>query len=357
MKYIFSLLLLALLAPDSLPAQCWQSVSAGGGHSLAVHADGTLWAWGYNLYGQLGDSTNADKSTPVQIGTATDWQSVTAGDGHSLALKTDGTVDDQNTPVQIGTAADWQSVAAGSFHSLAVKTDGTLWAWGSNSDGQLGDGTEDDKNSPVQIGTALDWQTVTAGFDYSLALKTDGNLQAWGWNFSGQLGDGTNVSKNSPAAVTCPILPGDACPDAIDIGALFGQPLNQPQTSGLWDNTFYTSDGDPAAGYDCFDDYDGPSLEATLWFSFTGDGGAYRISTGACGAANYIDYGQTQMAVYSGDCANPTPVACNDDLNWLLSLYQASLELTTTPGLPYLVMIDAWAASGAHTPRANSASR
>jgi alpha-tubulin suppressor-like RCC1 family protein len=85
-------------------AQCWQSMTAGDGYSLAIKTNGTLWAWGGNSIGQLGDGTDIDK----------------------------------NSPVQISTASNWQSVAASEEHTLAIKTDGTLWAWGANSFGQLG---------------------------------------------------------------------------------------------------------------------------------------------------------------------------------------------------------------------------
>ena len=203
-----------------------QMVVTGSNYTVVLKTDGTLWAWGYNYYGQLGDGTNGsgtNKNTPVQVGTANDWISVTAGDHHTLAIKTDGTLwawgansngqlgdgtnADKNTPVQVGTANDWASVSADGYHTIAIKTDGTLWAWGYNDYGQLGDGTNGsgtNKNTPVQIGTDNDWSSVSAGNLFTSAIKTDGTLWAWGANSNGQLGDGTNGSgtnKNTPVQV------------------------------------------------------------------------------------------------------------------------------------------------------------
>ena len=151
-KTTFTFLLSFLLLSPAIHSQCWKVVTAGDYHTLAIKPDGTLWAWGGNGNGQLGDGTNISKCSPVQIGSASDWETIVAGD----------------------------------YHALAIKTDGSLWAWGDNSYGQLGDDTQENKNSPVQIGTATDWKSVVAGSLHSLAIKTDGTLWAWGWNGTGQ---------------------------------------------------------------------------------------------------------------------------------------------------------------------------
>lgn len=202
-------------------AQCWQTVSSGSDHTLALKTDGTLWAWGDNGSGELGDGTTVDKTMPVQIGTANDWQKISAGHNFSLAIKTDGTLwawgfnswgqlgnganTRQISPVKIGTATDWQSISASGGttggHSIALKTNGTLWAWGRNSQGQLGDNTLVDKNQPIQIGVDTDWRLIATGGNHSLAIKTTGALWAWGWNGTHQLGDGTNVNKLVPTQV------------------------------------------------------------------------------------------------------------------------------------------------------------
>jgi len=195
----------------------FRQVAAGGYHTVGVKTDGTLWSWGNNSWGQLGDGTTSNKSTPVQVGTASDWQLVVAGYGHTIATKTDGTLwawggnsyyqlgdgtaENKSNPVQVGTGSDWQSVVAGEFHTMAIKTDGTLWAWGNNSSGQLGDGTTTSKSSPLQIGTATNWQSVAARYRHTVAVKTDGTLWVWGDNYRGQLGDGTEVDKYSPVQI------------------------------------------------------------------------------------------------------------------------------------------------------------
>jgi alpha-tubulin suppressor-like RCC1 family protein len=199
----------------------WASITAGNnGHTLAIKTDGTLWAWGYNVYGQLGDGTSVNKNAPIQIGSATDWSIISAGISHTLSIKTDGTLwawgynyqgqlgdgtnVDKNAPIQIGSATDWSTISAGGYQTLSIKTDGTLWAWGRNSSGQLGDGTNVNKNAPIQIGSATDWSIISAGISHTLSIKTDGTLWAWGRNLSGELGDGTNVNKNIPTVIDCP---------------------------------------------------------------------------------------------------------------------------------------------------------
>jgi alpha-tubulin suppressor-like RCC1 family protein len=196
----------------------WVSITGGYSHSLGAKADGTLWAWGYNANGQLGDGTLLPKNTPVLVGTDNKWLSLSAGGTHTLGLKSNGTIwawgdnssgqlGDATTvtgrtfPVQTGTDTKWISIAAGGSHSLGLKSDGTLWAWGNNSNGQLGDLTLLAKNSPVQVGTDNKWVSIAAGGSHSLGLKSDGTLWSWGNNVNGQLGDASILQKTSPVQV------------------------------------------------------------------------------------------------------------------------------------------------------------
>ena len=175
-------------------------ISAGFSHSLAIKTDNTLWAWGNNEKGQLGDGTTDEKRTPTKImdGVA----QVSAGwYDHSLAVKTDGslwvwggnnkgrlgdgTTTNRTTPVMIMESVTY--VTAGGNHSLAIKTDSTLWAWGENNPGMLGDGTLDDKLSPVMVMDSVVY--ASAGCDHSLAIKSDSTLWIWGSNYYGQLGN------------------------------------------------------------------------------------------------------------------------------------------------------------------------
>ncbi len=199
----------------------WKSGAITDQNSFAIKTDGTLWAWGDNYYYQLGigDDWN-DKWSPTQVGTDTDWKAVSARYRHVLAIKTDGTLytwgDNEygqlgngdsgkykqvKAPARIGTDSDWASVYAGSYHSFALKTDDTLWAWGLNG-GTLGDGTTDLKSTPTMIGADTDWAFIATQHDITFAIKNDGSLWAWGENMWGQIGDGTTDDKLMPTRIS-----------------------------------------------------------------------------------------------------------------------------------------------------------
>jgi alpha-tubulin suppressor-like RCC1 family protein len=201
----------------------WESITAGDQCTFGIKTDRTLWSWGSNTDGSLGiGGSSSYKTSPTQVGTATNWKSISIEYEHCVAIKTDGTLwawgwnywgqlgdettSNRNTPMQIGTATNWSSAVAGFSHTIAIKTDGTLWAWGLNNKGQLGDGTNINKNIPTQIKTESNWKSVTAGIYHTLATKTDGTLWAWGDNQYGQLGDGTNINKSTPTKISCTAL-------------------------------------------------------------------------------------------------------------------------------------------------------
>ena len=206
----------ALTLP-TLGSQAKPAFAAGEYHSLAVMGDGSLWAWGWNGYGQRGDGGGTEQVSPIRIGTDTDWASVAASRYHSLALKSDGslwawgdngygtlgdgTTTIRYTPIRVGTDTDWVAISAGSTHSLGLKSDGSLWAWGGNAYGQLGDGGSANRLVPTRIGTGNDWVAVSAGGYHSLALKSDGSLWAWGYNDNGQLGDGGTTNRLVPTHI------------------------------------------------------------------------------------------------------------------------------------------------------------
>lgn len=199
-------------------AQCWQSISAGVAHSVGIRTGGTLWTWGRNNSGQLGDGTSVgSRSTPTQIGTASDWQYISCGASHTIALKSNGTLwawganasgqlgngnySNSNVPVQIGSDTDWAMISAGDEFSLALKTNGSLWGWGRNDNSQLGDGTIVSKNLPIQIGNQTNWEHISAGATHCLAIKTNGTLYGWGVNSLGQLGNGSTANETSPVKI------------------------------------------------------------------------------------------------------------------------------------------------------------
>jgi alpha-tubulin suppressor-like RCC1 family protein len=201
----------------------WRQVSCGGSYTAAIKTDGTLWTCGYNMFGQIGDSTLIDKSSPVYItGGVTSWKQVACGNVHTAAIKTDGTLwtfglnnhgqigdgtlIDKSSPVYItGGITSWKQVACGSYTTAAIKTDGTLWTFGLNNHGQIGDGTSISttvfKSTPVQVGSLTTWKQVSCGEVHTAAIKTAGTLWTWGYNFYGELGDGTLVDKSSPVQV------------------------------------------------------------------------------------------------------------------------------------------------------------
>ncbi|MCL1975567.1 MAG: Ig-like domain-containing protein [Firmicutes bacterium] len=193
----------------------WVAVAPGLYHTLALKKDGSLWAWGRNNNGQLGDGTLIDRLTPVQIGTDTNWATIVTGNIHSIALKKDGslwlwgsnefgqlgdnTSIDRLSPQRLGADNDWEIAAGGYNHTLALKKNGSLWAWGQNSFGQLGNGTITESKTPVNI--AGSWSLISAGGYHNLALKADGSLWAWGLNSNGQLGDNTTGNRYAPVRV------------------------------------------------------------------------------------------------------------------------------------------------------------
>ncbi|MCL2838535.1 MAG: hypothetical protein FWE04_05675 [Oscillospiraceae bacterium] len=196
-------------------------VSAGNNHTLMIRNDGTLWAWGGNANGRLGNgNTNNSAVMITPNGPAGPWIWVSAGGHHSLAVLNDGTLwswgyngqnqlgrsGDNTVPMQVGSDTNWIAVAAGSVHSLALKSDGSLWSWGYNGQGQLG--RSGDNTVPMQVGTDYNWESVAGGgfwsgyapgYDggHTLAIKQDGSLWAWGFNASGQLGQQNSTSNLS----------------------------------------------------------------------------------------------------------------------------------------------------------------
>jgi alpha-tubulin suppressor-like RCC1 family protein len=221
--------------PQDVSATNLSFVSAGANHTIAIKTNGTLWAWGWNHYGQLGDETNTNRTTPRQVGTNSDWIQVDSYSYHTLGVKTNRTIwawgwnyygqlglgytilnGGVPTPTQIGSDLDWSVLTAGAVHSSGLKIDGTIWAWGKNDCGQLGLGyttiSTTGITAPTQVGMDTDWLAVNSGNEYTLALKTNpagggppageaGTLWAWGANGFDQLGLGDNVNRITPTQV------------------------------------------------------------------------------------------------------------------------------------------------------------
>jgi alpha-tubulin suppressor-like RCC1 family protein len=203
----------------------WLKLAAGKYFSMAIKTDGTLWTWGYGGFGMLGLNNGSVVSSPTQVGTGTNWSLISsAGKYASAAIKTDGTLwtwgnnqygelglsigstNYKSSPTQVGTASDWVNLPSSNGSDegqmAAIKTDGTLWTWGRNTYGQLGQSDTVNKSSPVQV-AGTTWTTVACGFSHTLATKTDGTLWAWGGNNSGNLGLNLSTinARSSPVQV------------------------------------------------------------------------------------------------------------------------------------------------------------
>lgn len=188
----------------------WSTVCGSGGnawnHHGGVKTNGTLWMWGGNAYGQLGQNDRTDRSTPVQVGTESFWVQLSFSDKTILAIRTDGTLwgwgvggnvlpsgTTRSSPVLVYSGGStWKQISAGGSTG-GVKTDGTLWTWGENSWAQLGVGDTTTRTTPVQVGTDTAWKQVAMHGSLGLAshgIKTDGTLWGWGSNAYGGLGIG-----------------------------------------------------------------------------------------------------------------------------------------------------------------------
>ena len=233
-------------------------ISAGYDHSLALRADGTVWAWGGNAKGQLGDGTTVDRPTPTQIPTLSGIKGLSASQTYSLALKSDGTVwgwgDNANdqlsdavptvslipsklnltnivaisagsyralaldndgvvwawgyssrTPMKASLPLPAIAVAAGSNHSVALLSNGSVWTWGSNSSGQLGNpaigASGNSAQNPTQVPVLESIKTIYSGSNHVIAVSTTGQAWAWGDNRYGQLGNGSVTNSSTPIAI------------------------------------------------------------------------------------------------------------------------------------------------------------
>ncbi|MBI5231668.1 MAG: hypothetical protein HY876_05840 [Coriobacteriales bacterium] len=204
-----------------MPEKRWRSVSAGYAFSVAVADDGTAWAWGDNSYGQLGIGKLAGLEptpTPVEADGKT-WRSLDAGQNHTLGIAEDGSLwawggdgegqlgdagasQAMGAPVRIGGDTDWKSVSANESYSLGLKNDGSLLSWGHNGAGQLGDGTQQNRSAPVAVGGGKTWKAVSAGSQHVLAVASDATLWGWGYGTAGQLGRGVELLSTDPISVS-----------------------------------------------------------------------------------------------------------------------------------------------------------
>ena len=194
-----------------------QTTDSAGRDAIATKGDGSLWTWGGNENGQLGNNQpiNSHRSSPVQVGTGTGWgrnKGLVSGTWSGV-IKSDGSlwawgqnaqgqlgVNDKtyrSSPVQVGTDTTWEKLGGAMSAAYAIKTDGSLWSWGNGS--QLGYGANQSRSSPIQIpGT---WSDIGSGYGSAAGVKTDGTLWSWGSSYQGNMGHNNNTPYNSPKQV------------------------------------------------------------------------------------------------------------------------------------------------------------
>lgn len=224
------------------------AIAAGGFSNLALKRDGTVWGWGSNQFGQVGDGTTADAWLPVQVAGLVDIAGVAVCRDYSgcgAALGRDGSVwtwgnntsgqlgdgDSANRPLPARIAIDQVTrLAAGSEFFFAERQDGSVWAWGRNSEGSLGDGGTTNRRQPATVTALQGHRLLAGGLYHGLALAADGSLRAWGQNAVGEVGDGTTTTRTAPVPVVD--APGDIV--ALAGGHWFSAALTTQGTLYTW---------------------------------------------------------------------------------------------------------------------------
>ena len=211
-------------SPFKIGNESWKFAKSGWQHSVGIQTDGSLYTWGGNQYGQIGDGTSISASSPKKIG-IDNWVYADCGLDFVMAIRSDNTLwgwgdnrcgqigngtsspnfntaNNVVTPTQI--PGSWQSVSCGDISTFAIKSDGTLWEWG-----LFGGGIGDNRvpanviKSPVQIGS-FTWKSVSVHINHVVAIRSDNTLWAWGNNSFGQLGDGTQTYRGTPVQINSP---------------------------------------------------------------------------------------------------------------------------------------------------------
>jgi len=266
----------------------WPPVSIWGG-ARAVNTlkpNGTVWSWGLNAKGQLGDGTTTDSSLPMQVlgpggtGYLSDIVAVMGGEQHNFALKSDGTVlawgdnshaqlgngttTNSSTPVQVSGLTSIVKLSGRGYHSVAVKSDGTVWTWGWDEYGALGNGVDDpniDYLVPIEVTGVTNPIMVTTGFNFSVALMQDHTLMAWGNNAEGEIGDGTTINRLTPVPV-----PGIDQVVWISAGWTHVVAIRADGTVWTWGANNWQG------AFDCEDSYDNNNLGFFCGYGMLGDG-------------------------------------------------------------------------------------
>jgi hypothetical protein len=275
-------LIAAGLACDTVPAgavahgagarRVTSAISAGNSHSCALLANGSAKCWGDNAWGQLGNGTTTDASTSVVVSgfsTRTRAVAISAGGGHSCALLANrtvncwgenefgqlgnGTTTNASTPVAVRGLTTAVAISAGGAHSCALLANGTVKCWGGNYFGELGNGTTTNASTPVVVSGLTTAVAITAGLYHSCASLANGTAKCWGDNASGQLGNGTSTGPETctdvhhdthPCSTTPVVVSGLTTAVAISAGAAHSCGLLANGTANCWGYSAYGQLGD-----------------------------------------------------------------------------------------------------------------
>ncbi len=348
MKRILSLALITAVIAALFPASLvnaydmgkvgeYQTISAGDTHTAAIKTDGSLWSWGNNIYGQLGNGTTENKLTPVKI--MDNVAAVSAGQWYTTALKMDGSLWTwgsnryrqlgeglggdywcyESTPIKI--MDNVAAISAGNMHTAAIKTDGSLWIWGESRCGQFGNGSLSYSYTPIKIMENV--AVVSAGTWHTAVIKTDGSLWIWGNNEYRQLGDGTTDNKYTPVKIMDNVA-------AVSAGSTHTAAIKMDGSLWTWGENRYGQLGDGTGGN--YEDYKSTPVkildniaqismgyrytvaiktDGTLWSWGLNDVGQLGDGTGG----NYEDYKSTPVKIMDnvrlpggGSTPSPTPM-------------------------------------------------
>jgi hypothetical protein len=263
------------------------AVSAGGRHTCALLRDGSVWCWGRNKNGELGDGTFTERHAPTKVDLPGPVIQVSAGgditagidEGHTCAVLNNGTVycwganghgqragvnaESKWTPTQLG-LTDIKLISAGGIHTCAVRTDGDLYCWGADDDGEVGNGiTTTIVKLPVKVAT--DIAQVAAGARHTCAVTTTGEVYCWGYNVGGSLGLGTSANMVYPSPVLVPGLTG-----VEEIATGLGKSCaRSPAGVFCWGQAFTLSPSSqyvqPATSIDLGSSHVGAVIGGTVW--------------------------------------------------------------------------------------------
>ena len=223
--------------------------------TCALKGDGSAWTWGSNAYGQLGDGTVINKSSPVSVIGEHSFVQVSVGDSHVIALKEDGTAwawgnnsyyalgigntNHQSSPIMITCEHQFKNITAGFNFSIGLDINDSVYAWGHNSYGQLGNGTIIHRSTPTAVIGNHKFISISCGNYFTQALKKNGTIWAWGNGTNGRLGYGGTTSVSSPVSV----IGGHSFIHALG-GGSFSIALKKDGSVWTWGKNIYGSLGD-----------------------------------------------------------------------------------------------------------------